>query len=132
MAGATTPEMVIATSEAGGLGSLPGALLSVEQMKASLEQIRKATKKPINVNFFTHQPPETDQTSQMAWRAKLAPYYVEHGLDPTTPIPTTGRAPFDAEYCAVIEDYRPGSGELSFRPAGTCPARSRQAHGCRK
>ncbi len=44
MAGATTPEMVIATSEAGGLGSLPGAMLSIEQMKASLDQIRKATR----------------------------------------------------------------------------------------
>ncbi|MEH2513904.1 nitronate monooxygenase [Nitrobacteraceae bacterium AZCC 1564] len=107
MAGATTPEMVIATSEAGGLGSLPGALLSIEQMKASLDQIRKATKKPINLNFFTHTPPKADPAGQMAWRSKLAPYYVEHGLDPAAPVPTTGRAPFDAEYCAVVEEYRP-------------------------
>ena len=107
MAGATTPEMVIATSEAGGLGSLPGAMLSIEQMKASLDQIRKATKKPINLNFFTHVSPEADPAGQMAWRAALAPYYVEQDLDPAAPVPATGRAPFDAEYCAVVEDYRP-------------------------
>lgn len=107
MANATTPEMVIAASEAGGLGSLPGAMLTVEQMKASLDQIRKGTKKPINVNFFAHTTPKADPARQMVWRAALAPYYVEHGLDPAAPVPTAGRAPFDAEYCTVVEEYRP-------------------------
>lgn len=107
MAGATTPEMVIAASEAGGLGSLPGAALSVEQMTTALETIRAATAKPINLNFFAHTAPPPDPAAQMAWRARLAPYYVERGLDPAVPLPAGGRAPFDDAYCALVETYRP-------------------------
>lgn len=107
MAGATTPEMAIAVSEAGGLGSLPCAMLSVEQMKAALEQIRGATRKPINVNFFTHVDPAPDPAGQAAWRAALARYYVELGLDPADPAPSSNRAPFNAAYCEVVEAYRP-------------------------
>jgi nitronate monooxygenase len=40
MAGAAFAEMAIAVSEAGGLGSLACALLSTEQLKEQLEQIR--------------------------------------------------------------------------------------------
>jgi nitronate monooxygenase len=107
MAGSSTPEMAIAVSEAGGLGSVPAALYSYEQLGAALKQVRAGTKKPINANFFTHVPPQPDPAKVMAWRAKLAPYYVEHGLDPATPIPITGRAPFDDAYCAIVEEYRP-------------------------
>src|ERR1700742_1579769 len=94
MAGATTPEMVIAASETGGLGSLPGALLSVDQLKAALDQIRSATKKPINLNFFCHANPAPDPVRLKSWRSLLAPYYAELGLDPAIPISPQGRAPF--------------------------------------
>ncbi len=107
MAGASTPEMAIALSEAGGLGSIPAALYSYEQLGAALKQVRATTKNPINVNFFTHTPPQPEPARVMAWRAKLAPYYVELGLDPATPIPMTGRAPFDDAYCAIVEEYCP-------------------------
>ncbi|HEX7814499.1 nitronate monooxygenase family protein [Dyella sp.] len=107
MAGSTTPQMVIAASEAGGLGSLPGASLSVEQMKTALDQIRAATAKPINLNFFAHQSPQPDPVGQLAWRSLLAPYYVEQGLDPASAPPSAGRAPFDESYCEVVEAYRP-------------------------
>lgn len=107
MAGATTPGMVIAVSEAGGLGSLPSAQYSVEQLRTALDEIRAATKRPINVNFFTHVTPEFDPARLMAWRARLAPYYVEAGLDPSTPAPVGARAPFDRFFCDVVEAYRP-------------------------
>jgi nitronate monooxygenase len=57
MAGATTPEMVIAVSEAGGLGSLASAQYSVEQLRDALGRIRSGTKRPINLNFFAHTMP---------------------------------------------------------------------------
>jgi nitronate monooxygenase len=107
MAGATTPEMVIAASEAGGLGSLPAALLSVDQLKTALDQIRGATRKPINLNFFVHAAPAPDPAGQTAWRAALAPYYVELGLDPAEPVPSATRAPFDEDYCVIVEAYQP-------------------------
>lgn len=107
MAGATTPDMVIAVSNAGGLGSLPSALYSEAELRAALDTVRAGTSGPINVNFFTHLAPAEDPARQAAWRRRLAPYYVEAGLDPDQPLAAGGRAPFDEAFCAVVEDYRP-------------------------
>lgn len=107
MAGASTPEMVIAVCEAGGLGSLPGAMLSAEQMRAALDQIRAATRRPINLNFFVHAPPVPNPEAQSRWKDSLKRYFLELGLDPATPTAAAVRAPFDASYCSVVEDYRP-------------------------
>src|SRR3954447_15513405 len=77
MAGAVSSEMVIAVSEAGGLGSLPCAMLSAEQARTELGIIRQRTSRPINVNFFCHEPPQPDAARDKAWRQLLKPYYAE-------------------------------------------------------
>ena len=43
MAGSAFSDMVVAVSEAGGLGSLACALLSVERARGELESIRRET-----------------------------------------------------------------------------------------
>ncbi len=63
MAGSVLSDMVVAVSQAGGLGSLPCALLSLEQARRELETIRRKTSRPINANFFCHQPPRDDPAS---------------------------------------------------------------------
>ncbi len=107
MAGAQGAEMVIAVSEAGGLGSLPGALLTVEQMRSELGIIRQRTAKPIHVNFFCHTPPQPDAAREAGWKQRLETYYREFGLDPAMPTPAGIRAPFDDAFCTVMEEYRP-------------------------
>lgn len=107
MAGATTVEMVVAAAKAGGLGSLPSALLTVEGLRQALHEIRGATRAPVNVNFFSHVSPAEDPAAQMRWRALLAPYFVDAGLDPAAPIATAGRAPFDNAFCEVVEELKP-------------------------
>jgi nitronate monooxygenase len=107
MAGASTPEMVIAVSEAGGLGSLPSAQYSPPQLRAALDKVRAGTAKPFNVNFFCHTMPQPDAARMEAWRAKLARYYVELGLDPQTKLAGASRTPFDADLCTIVEEYRP-------------------------
>ena len=107
MAGCTTPAMVIAVSEAGGLGSLPGAMYAVEGLAAALETVRAATRKPINLNFFVHRTPVPDPARHAAWVAQLAPYYREWNVDPATATAGAGRAPFDATYGDLVERYRP-------------------------
>jgi nitronate monooxygenase len=107
MAGATSPDMVIAVSEAGGLGSLPGAMYTAAQLRDALVGIRSKTRRPIGVNFFCHAPPRADPARIAAWRERLARYYAELGLDPAAPDTTSRRAPFDADACAVVEALRP-------------------------
>ena len=79
MAGSAFSDMVVAVSQAGGLGSLACALLSVEQTRKELEAIRRKTSRPINANFFCHQPPRDDRAREMSWRQRLDAYFVELG-----------------------------------------------------
>jgi len=107
MAGSVGSEMVIAVSEAGGLGSLPCAMLNPEQMRNELGVIRQRTSRPINLNFFCHQPPQNDPARENAWKQRLESYYIELGLDPQAPVPAAARAPFDSAMCGLVEEFKP-------------------------
>ncbi len=107
MAGAGLGALAIAVSEAGGLGSLPCAMLSGAQARAELTNIRGSTARPINVNFFCHRPPETQAEREMRWKERLAGFYEEFGLDREKRTPGASRAPFDAAMCEVVEEFRP-------------------------
>lgn len=107
MAGVQESALAIAVSNAGGLGSLPCALLSVEAMRKELEAIKAQTAKPYNVNFFCHAPPAPSAEREAAWRGALAPYYREFGIDPEKIPAGPGRAPFSAEFADALEAFRP-------------------------
>jgi nitronate monooxygenase len=107
MAGAGLSELAIAVAEAGGLGSLPCALLSPDQLRTQFNTIRQQTAKPINVNFFCHRAPGPDPELEVEWRRRLEPYYLEFGLDPQAPVPASSRAPFGEEFCGIVEELRP-------------------------
>jgi len=107
MAGATTSAMVIAACNAGGLGSMPAAMLSIDQLREELKTIRQHTQRPINVNYFCHQPPAADEQRARDWKNLLEPYYRELGVDFDAPTPVSNRAPFDNAACEVIEEFRP-------------------------
>jgi len=107
MAGVTSSEMVVAVSQAGGLGSLACALLSVEQARKELETIRRKTSRPINANFFCHQPPGDDPARQMNWRRRLDAYYRQLQADDNTSIPNSARAPFDDKMCDLVVEFHP-------------------------
>ncbi len=52
MAGASTPELVAAVSNAGGLGSFGGAATSPDRLRQIIRQIRDLTDRPFAVNLF--------------------------------------------------------------------------------
>lgn len=107
MAGPVLSDIVIPVANAGGLGSLPSALLSHDQTRSEMEKIRAATSAPINMNFFCHTPPVPDEARETAWRTRLKPYYAELGIDPAAPIPASNRAPFDDGFCRLVEELKP-------------------------
>jgi nitronate monooxygenase len=107
MAGVQGSALAIAVSNAGGLGSLPCALLSPDRVHAELEAIRRGTNRPFNVNFFCHTAPTADPARETAWRNLLRPYYDELGLDINAAPPDAGRAPFSAEAADMLEEFRP-------------------------
>jgi nitronate monooxygenase len=107
MAGAQSGAMAIAVSNAGALGSLPCALLTADTMRKELEVIKAQTAKPYNVNFFCHAPPVPSTEREAAWRAALAPYYREYGIDPERIPAGPGRAPFGEEFADALEPFHP-------------------------
>lgn len=58
--GTTTPELVAAVSNTGGLGTLGAGYMSADQMKKAIKKIKALTDKPFGVNLFI---PETPQIS---------------------------------------------------------------------
>ena len=107
MASCVFSEMVVAVSEARGLGSLPCGLLSLEQMRNELEAIRRQTSRPIHVNFFCHTPPQVDANRERLWRQRLQRYYVELGVDQNMSVPSANRAPFDDKMCDLVVEFHP-------------------------
>lgn len=107
MAGAQGVELAIAVAQAGGLGSLPCAMLTAEQIGQQVAAFRAAATAPVNLNFFCHTPPEPDAERNARWRERLAPYYAEWDIDPAAPATAPNRAPFDETACALVEALRP-------------------------
>lgn len=114
MAGVQGSALAIAVSNAGGLGSLPCAMLSLDAMRAELAAIKNGTEKPFNVNFFCHAPPTHEARREAAWRAALAPYYLEFGLDINAVPAGPGRAPFSHEAADVLAEFRPAVVSFHF------------------
>ena len=130
MAGAMDFELVAAVSEAGGLGSLPCAMLTPDSLRDQFAKIRARTDRPVNVNFFCHTPPVPNNAREARWRDKLKPYYQELGIDPALAVPSSNRAPFDATFCAVIEEIRPQVVSFHFGLPEASLLRRVKAAGC--
>jgi nitronate monooxygenase len=107
MAGVQGSALAVAVSNAGGLGSLPCAMLSPDALRDELAAIRAATARPFSINFFCHVPPEPSAEREAAWRHALAPYYREFGIDITEIPAGPGRTPFDSAAADLLEAFRP-------------------------
>ncbi|WP_418116899.1 NAD(P)H-dependent flavin oxidoreductase [Variovorax sp. 350MFTsu5.1] len=107
MAGIQVSAMAIAVSNAGGLGSLPAAMLGTDALRSEIAAIRAGTDKPYNVNFFCHTPPVPSAEREATWRTALAPYYAEYGIDAASIPAGPGRNPFSAEVADLLAEFRP-------------------------
>jgi nitronate monooxygenase len=114
MAGVQGSALAVAVSNAGGLGSLPCAMLDVNGIRNELTAIRAQTDQPFNVNFFCHTEPKPDAERDLIWRVSLAPYFTEYGLDASAIQTGPGRLPFSAETADVLEEFKPAVVSFHF------------------
>ena len=114
MAGVQAGRLAIAVSQAGALGSLPCAMLAPDAIAKELELVRSAVGNRVNVNFFCHVPPQPDAAREAAWRAALAPYFREFGIDADQVPPGAGRMPFSAAAADVLEAFKPAVVSFHF------------------
>jgi len=107
MAGVQDSALAVAVSNAGGLGSLPCAMLSPEGLRKELSAIVAQTRKPYNVNFFCHAVPTPDADREAGWRAVLSPYFESFGINTSTIVVRPGRVPFSSEAADVLSEFKP-------------------------
>jgi len=107
MAGVQDQELAIAVALAGGLGSLPCAMLTADGVRREVAIFRERTSKPVNLNFFCHASPAADPERDARWRAALERYYSELGVDPSTAASGPARSPFDDGHCRIVEELKP-------------------------
>ncbi|MBC3916510.1 nitronate monooxygenase [Undibacterium sp. CY18W] len=110
--GATTPELVAAVSNAGGLGSLAAPLLTPLAIIEQAEHIRRLTDKPFAINLFVQTRPQVDFAALEAAKLLLQPVCQELGWD-SLPTPTRWCEDFEAQLDALIT-ARPAVASFTF------------------
>ena len=101
------PALVAAVSNAGALGSLSCATLSARTARDQIAELRRASNRPFNLNFFVHPAPSIDAQLAGRVRQRLAAYYDEFGLG-DVPEPSGDLLPcFDEERLQLVLDLRP-------------------------
>jgi nitronate monooxygenase len=114
MAGVQVSALAVAVSGAGALGSLPCALLGLDALRDELKAMAAGCRGAYNVNFFSHAQPAPDAARETAWRAALAPYYEEYGIDAASVPSGPGRAPFSHEVADVVTPFAPAVVSFHF------------------
>lgn len=107
MAGVQDSALTIAVSAAGGLGSLPCAMLDAQQITAEVEAIQAQTTAPFNLNFFCHTLPVLDAEQEALWHSQLEPFFAQYNINPATIPAGAIRKPFSADIADAVERYRP-------------------------
>ncbi len=106
MSGATTPALVAAVSNAGGLGGHGCMSFSGTAFRKQVREIRSASNRPFHVNFFAHDAPAEDGEAGPSMRAMLQDLWHKNGLGALPRAEATWRT-FDTELFDVVLETRP-------------------------
>jgi len=110
--GATSPALVAAVSNAGGLGSFAASLLTPSILRDEVAVIRSLTDEPFLINLFIQSTPAPLQDDIDTAVQLLAPVWKSLGWD-SLPIPSTWCEDFDAQFDALIA-ARPAAASFTF------------------
>ena len=131
MAGAvSSPLLVAAVSDAGGLGMLPAGYRTPEQLAADLVHVRDLTQRPFGVNLFVPQPVDRAalEPAVTAYREALLPRAAALGVEPGYPV--WGDTDHWTDKVLLVEALAPAVVSFTFGvPDGDTVARLRAA-GC--
>ncbi|MGH7320843.1 MAG: NAD(P)H-dependent flavin oxidoreductase, partial [Candidatus Rokuibacteriota bacterium] len=118
MASASTPKLVAAVSNAGGLGSLGAAMMPPGAIRDAIRAIRQLTDRPFNINLFTHQVPPAEPQKQAALKARVDAYIRALGGDPAT-LPAPPGLPSITDQIDAVLDERPPVFSFTFGVLGS-------------
>jgi nitronate monooxygenase len=79
--GPSTPELVAAVGDAGGLGMLAAGYRAGDALAHDIAEVRGRTRAPFGVNVFVPQDPVVDEAAVAAYLATLEPEAEDFGVD---------------------------------------------------
>ncbi|MDA1071056.1 MAG: nitronate monooxygenase family protein [Proteobacteria bacterium] len=129
MAGATTPALTAAVSNAGGLGGHGATTFAPEKLKDEIAAMRAATNRPIHLNFFAHAEPPADGEAGPAMRTMLQTLWNDAGLGALPPAESAWPS-FHEGQLAVIGAMRPQVVSFHFGLPGQKLVDRVKAAGC--
>jgi len=103
--GATTPGLVAAVSEAGGLGTLGAAYMTPDAMRTVVQEVRALTEKPFAVNLFVPEPFDPSLYDPEEVNAPLKRYREELGIE--APEGLFYAQPFEDQLAVVLDERVP-------------------------
>ena len=109
--GATTPELVAAVSNAGGLGSLGAGYMKPDDIRSAISDIRVLTNRPFAINLFIPGPVIADERAVEAMVKFLQPKVPSPEAAPQMPskLQSTDewQRDFEAQLAVVLEEKVP-------------------------
>ena len=107
MAGVQDSALAMAVCQAGGLGSLPCAMLTPDGVAQEVACLRAQTDAPFNLNFFCHETPEPDLPGLSRWQTRFQGFYEALGLPMPPPLAGVTRQPFNQAMADVVTALKP-------------------------
>ena len=105
--GITTPELVAAVSNAGGLGSIGAGYLSPEQLRSSIQEIKQLTNKPFGVNLFIPENPNVSDEEIERANEWLKPFREQLHISEIPKVKKTNESTFEKQIAIIIEEEVP-------------------------
>ena len=106
--------LAAAVSNAGGLGSVGCAEMSVAELEQSIAALKQATDKPFNLNFFLHKEPDFSPELDREVRSLLEPFYERLGLGWPADPGSTSLEPFSGDRLELLKRERPAMVSFHF------------------
>ncbi len=104
--GPTTPGLVAAVSNAGGLGNLGAGYLTPEQIRSAILEIRRGTDRPFGVNLFVPETPNASEETIAGMNDYLNKYRAKLGIAPNPSIPKWAET-FEEQVQVLLEENVP-------------------------
>ena len=100
--GTTTPALVAAVSNAGGLGSIGAGYMAPDDLAGAIAETMRMTSKPFAVNLFSPQPFQIDEERIEQANARLDVFRQELNIERPAP-PKHYAQPFEDQFETVLE-----------------------------
>lgn len=105
--GTTTPELVAAVSNAGGLGTLGAGYMSSEQTRESIRKIKQLTDQPFAVNLFIPETPNVLEEEVEQANEWLRPFREALKIAETPEVNEITAATFEKQIEIIMEEQVP-------------------------